>query len=115
MKSKSSWQGTGNMTVYGDAQNATYLNANSLKFTVNTATTTGMIFIITMPNTTGIDLREAAEVQSNSTFGTKYLKALEMFQVLRFATWTVGREFDYNPTGLNDTDTNWLTRYSLQK
>ena len=98
------------MSVYGDAQNPIYLNANSLKFTVNNATTTGMIFIITMPNTTGIDLREAAELSSTNTFGTKYLQALQPFEVIRFASWSIGREYDYNPLGLDATDTNWTTR-----
>ena len=108
----SSWNGTGNMTVFGDAQNATYLTKNKLKFVVKNATSTGMLFVIIMPNTTGIDLREAAEVNSTSTFGAKYLQAIKMFQVLRFATWSIGREFDYNPMGLNQSsDSEWATRF----
>ena len=69
------------------------------------------IFIITMPNTTGIDLREAAELSSTNTFGTKYLQALQPFEVIRFASWSIGREYDYNPLGLDATDTNWTTRW----
>jgi len=98
------------MSVYGDAQNPVYLSSNSLKFNVKNATKTGMIFVITLPNTTGIDLREASELTSTNTFGTKYLEVLKPFQVLRFAAWTIGREFDYNPTGLETTITNWTTR-----
>jgi hypothetical protein len=101
------------MSVFGDAQNATYLTKNRLKFTVRNATSTGMIFIITMPNTTGIDLREAAELNSTKTFSVKYTNSLQMFRVLRFSSWSVGREADYNPTGLATTDSEWETRYDL--
>ncbi len=115
MITKSSWIGTGNMSVYGDAQNATYLTKNRLKFTVRNATSNGMIFIITMPNTTGIDLREAAELNLTNTFSVRYTNSLQMFRVLRFSSWSVGRVADYNPTGLATTDSEWETRYELIK
>ena len=102
------------MSVFGDALNASYLSKNRLKFTVKNSTSQSMIFVITMPNTTGIDLREAAEVNSTSTFGVKYLQALQIFQVLRFSSWSVGREFNYNPMGLPSADNEWATRFVLE-
>ena len=96
--------------MFGDAQKPVLVNSNKLKFSVLNATQTGMIIIITMPNTTGIDLREVAEVNSTKTFGTKFTDALKIFNALRFSSWSIGREFDYNPNGLQATDTEWETR-----
>ena len=76
------------------------------------ATQTGIIIIVTRPNTTAIDLREEAEVNSTNTFGSRFTKSLEIFQALRFSSWSIGREADYNPTGLPAIDTEWETRYA---
>ena len=96
--------------MFGNAQNPVIINSNKLKFTVYNATQTGLIVIIIMPNTTNIDLREAAEVNSTSTFSSKFIDALKPFKALRFSSWSIGREADYNPNGLPKTITEWETR-----
>ena len=96
--------------MFGDAQNPITINSNKIKFTVNQATQNGIVVVITRPNTTNIDLREAFEADSTATFGTNFTNAIKMFQALRFSSWAIGREYDYNPIGLYN-DSEWETRY----
>ena len=79
---------------------------------MNQATQSGIVVVITRPNTTNIDLREASEVDSTATFGANFTNTIKKFQVLRFSSWAIGREADANSFGLYN-DSEWETRCNI--
>lgn len=83
------FNGTGNITLLGDASDINYKSHNKLEFKVIKATTAGIILIVTQPNVTDIDLREKNDQFSTSTFSSKYLDALRPFDLIRFSAWMI--------------------------
>jgi hypothetical protein len=104
------FQGTGNISLLGDAINIRMINSNRFEFTVNQTTANGIILIVTAPNVTQIDLRELADEFNNETFSRAYTNALAPFQALRFSSWMVAR-YDWRYVKQeSNPDTNWPLR-----
>ena len=109
------FNGTGNLTVLGDARNLLFTEPNRLEFSVNQTTTNGLIIIITEPNVTGIDLREKIDEFSTETFGRNFTNAISPFEALRFSSWMIGRSFYfYNANANKNWSNRRLTSYFTQ-
>jgi hypothetical protein len=100
------FQGNGNISLFGDAVNINFVNQNKFKFTVNTTTTNGIIIIITKPNVTNIDLRQKQDENSTETFHRDYINAIRPFKAIRFSSWMVKRSGNSIP----NVNTDWLSR-----
>ena len=104
------FDGTGNITLLGDAKNVQMINSNRFVFTVNETTKNGIILIVTAPNVTNIDLRELADEFNNETFSRRYMIALAPFKALRFSTWMIAR-YDWRYVyQVPNADVNWSER-----
>ena len=100
------FQGSGNISLFGDAKNVTIVNPNKFQFTVITSTTTGIIIIITKPNITNIDLRQKQDENSTDTFHRDYINAIQPFKAIRFSPWMVNRPGNTIP----NVNTDWSYR-----
>ena len=92
--------------MFGDAVNMKMSSGNAIRFQVVTATTKGIVIVVTKPNVTNIDLREAFEENSPSVFGTNFTNAVKIFEALRFSSWMCGRSGNYKA----DANTVWANR-----
>ena len=99
------FNGTGNISLFGDATNVQYPSQNKITFTVLNTTTKGIIVTITKPNTTNIDLREAKHEGLPDTFSPDYLAAIEPFKAIRFTAWMTNRKGN-----TPNANVDWLTR-----
>ncbi|RNA10792.1 T9SS C-terminal target domain-containing [Brachionus plicatilis] len=101
-----SFEGTGNITLLGDAIDLKFKENNKIEFYVNASTTSGIILIVTVPNVTNIDVRLKEDEFSAETFDKNYTKVISIFEALRFSEWMVGRQGNILP----DANKEWSTR-----
>ena len=101
-----SFDGTGNITLLGDAIDIKFFESNKVEFFVNESTTSGIILIVTKPNITNIDVRLKEDEFNTETFDKKYLQIISIFDALRFSEWMVGRQ----GKRISDANKDWSTR-----
>ncbi|CAF0900053.1 unnamed protein product [Brachionus calyciflorus] len=100
------FEGTGNITLLGDAINLNFLESNKIEFYVNQTTKNGIILIITKPNVTNIDVRLKEDEFSTQTFDKNYTQVISIFEALRFSEWMIGRQGRSTP----NANVEWSTR-----
>lgn len=101
-----SFEGTGNITLLGDAILLDFVESNKVVFYVNQSTTNGIILIVIKPNVTNIDVRLKEDEFSTETFDKNYTQIISIFEALRFSEWMVGRSGGNVP----DANKEWSSR-----
>ena len=85
------YEGTGNLTILGDAEDVAKVSPNRFEFFVRNATTKGIVVIVTQAPVTNVFLSEVREEANEGSFSTDFINAISMFKAVRFSQWMVNR------------------------